>query len=73
MSALPAHQSEEDYDSQQDATTGQPHIVTPESDIAYMGGSAEEIDRLHPMALIGSIVVGIAMWGLIIAGLIAIF
>lgn len=70
MSALPVHQHDDTHPIEE---THQPHFVTPEPDIAYMGGSAEDIDRLHPFALIGAILAGIAMWGLIIAGLVTIF
>lgn len=70
MSALrlPAHEEEHNQ-----ATSEIQQTPTPKSDIAYMGGSAEDIDRLNPLALIGAIVAGMGMWGVIIVGLVAIF
>ncbi len=66
---LPAH----DENQQQPASERQQPNTTPESDIAYMGGSAEDIDKMNPLMLISVIFTGIAMWGVIIAGLVAIF
>lgn len=69
MSALrlPDHEP----DTTPEAPTSE--VAPRDPDIAYMGGTAEDIDRIHPAAFWGAIAAGIGMWGLIIAGMVALF